>query len=65
MAVTDAAVAEIRDLIIRHAPTIRDLDAQFQTDLGFCTAIGPGYWASRPLAFRAAGHLGRVFRRFL
>jgi hypothetical protein len=53
------------NLIIRHAPTVRDLDAQFQTDLAGCREIGPDYWAARPLGFRLMGHLGRVFRRFL
>lgn len=53
------------NLIIRHPGTVRDLERQFEADLAHCQAIGPDYWASRPLWFRLMGHMGRVFRRFL
>jgi cardiolipin synthase len=53
------------NLIIRHPPTIGILEDQYRADLASCQSIGLDYWKSRSLLFRLAGHMGRVFRRFL
>ncbi len=53
------------NLIIRHPPTIADLQGQFDADLASCKSIGTDYWDSKPLFFKLRGYAGRIFRRFL
>lgn len=53
------------NILIAHAETVKELEAQFAQDMKYCEEIPHDFWQHVPLRLKIIGYIGRIFKRML